>query len=324
MDAIVITQFGGLDALEYRSVNDPAPNDTQVLIQVAARSVNFADIKAREGRYHGAGKPPFVPGLDVTGTVVQIGSKVTGFSVGDRVVAFPINGSYSEFAVSDEILTYRLPETIDFQTAAAFPTVAVTAYEILHKVGRIEQGETVVIHSAAGGVGTTAIQLAKHFGAGQVIGVVSTDEKVNVALKTGADYAINYSKEDFAERVNELTGGKGADLILDPVSGDIFKQEFDCLADFGRIVMFGHAALKPGTFTTTTLHSKCRSVLGYSMGTTRAYRPHVLKDSVYAVMELIESGELNIVVGKTYPLKEAAAAQSWIESRQSFGKVVLL
>lgn len=323
MKAVVVRRFGGPEVLEYVTLPDPVPGANQVLIKVEARSVNFADIKARQGKYHRAGEPPFVPGLDAAGTVIETGKDVTEFSVGDRVIGFPV-GSYGELALLDEVLTYHLPDTIDFHTAAAFPTVAVTAYQILRKVGQLEQGETVVIQSAAGGVGTTAIQLAKHLGAGKIIAVVGNDAKTRVALETGADFAINRNRESFSERVNELTKGKGADLILDSVSGDVFEQGLECLATFGRIVVFGHAAGKSGTFKTPSLHAKCKSVLGYSMGTTRALRPERLKTSVYEVIEFIETGKLKMVVSKEFPLAEAAAAHSWIESRESYGKILLV
>jgi NADPH:quinone reductase len=324
MKAVVVQRFGGPEVLEYVTLPDPVPSANQVLIKVEARSVNFADIKARQGKYHRAGEPPFVPGLDAAGTVVETGKDVTEFSVGDRVIGFPAGGSYGELALLEEVLTYHLPDSIDFHTAAAFPTVAVTAYQILRKVGQLEQGEIVAIQSAAGGVGTTAIQLAKHFGAGKIIAIVGSDEKIRIALEAGADYAINRNRESFSERVNELTEGKGADLILDSVSGDVFEQGLECLATFGRIVVFGHAAGKSGTFKTPSLHAKCKSVLGYSMGTTRALRPERLKNSVYEVIEFIETEKLKMVVSKKYPLSEASAAHSWIESRESYGKILLV
>jgi NADPH:quinone reductase len=324
MKAIVVNRFGDPEVLEYQILPNPKPAANQVLVRVAARSVNFADIKARQGKYHGAGQPPFIPGLDVAGTVIEVGAEVTELRVGDRIIGFPKTGSYGELATVDEVLAYPLPESIDFHTAAAFPTVAVTAFQILQNVGRLERGETVVIHSAAGGVGTTAIQLARHFGAGRIIAVVGSDEKAAVALETGADDVVIHSKEDFSKRVNEITDGEGADLILDSVTGEIFERGLECLATFGRIVMFGHSSGKSGNFKTPSLHAKCKSVLGYSMGTTRALRPDRLKGSVYDVIKLVETGELKMVIGKTYPLAEAADAHRFIESRKSYGKVLLL
>lgn len=324
MKAVIVTKLGGPEGLVYQTVEDPAPSAKQVLIQVAARGINFADIKARQGRYHGAGEPPFIPGLDVAGTVIQVGEAVKEFQVGQRVIAFPSEGSYGELAVADEVLTYPLPDSIDFEVAAAFPVVAVTAFNLLKTVGRLEPAEKVLIHAAAGGIGTTAIQMAKVFGASTVIGTVSSAAKAEIALQAGADHVIVTDQQDFVKEVQELTRGQGVDLILDSVAGPVFERGFDCLAHFGRVVMFGNASGSAGQFDSNGLHSSCRSVLGYSMGTTRKLRPHLLRNSVMESIQLLESGQLKMVIGRRYPLAEAAEAHAFIESRESTGKVLLV
>ena len=190
MKAIIISEFGGPEVLKMQEVDTPVISENQVLIRVIATSVNFADIQTRRGLYHAGGKPPLVPGLDVAGVIENVGANISKFAVGQRVIAFPKNGSYAEFVVADEGLTYVLPDTVDYITAAASPVVAVTAYKLLADVGRLQLGESVLIHAASGGVGTTAIQLAKILGAGLVIGIVGSAGKKSAALEAGADQVI--------------------------------------------------------------------------------------------------------------------------------------
>ncbi|HZG73274.1 MAG TPA: alcohol dehydrogenase catalytic domain-containing protein, partial [Chondromyces sp.] len=165
MKAVLVTRFGSPEGLKYKEVPKPAPAPNQVLIRVAATSVNFADIMSRYGKYHNGAQPPFIPGLDAAGTIESIGSKVKNLRVGQRVIAFPKNGSYAEYIVADEALTFPIPDALSFDTAAACPIVSFTSHKLLADVARLEKGETVLIHAAAGGIGTTAIQLAKLLGA---------------------------------------------------------------------------------------------------------------------------------------------------------------
>ncbi len=322
MKAVIVTAFGGPEYLKYTDVDMPVIKPNQVLIRVEKTSVNFADIKSRYGK-KGAGQLPFIPGLDAAGIIEKVGSEVQNLWVGQRVIAFPAGGSYAEYVVADETLTFPLPDSIDFDTAAACPIVSFTSYKLLADVARLEQGETVLIHAAAGGVGTTAIQLAKRLGAGLVIGTVGNESKAAIAREAGADHVICYEQEDFAQKVNELTNGKGADVILDSVSGWVSEKSLLCLAPYGRLVHFGNAGGETGRFTTQDLHASCRSVLGFSLGTTRKLRPHLLRDTANQVFRYLAEGSLQIKIGRRFPLKEAAKAHEWVESRQSTGKVLL-
>ncbi len=323
MKAVVVTEFGSPDVLKYMAVDAPSVNGNQVLIRVEATSVNFADIKARYGQYHGGTQPPFVPGLDAAGVIEGVGSDVRDLQIGQRVIAFPKAGSYAEYIVADESLTYVLPDNVDFETAAASPVVSFTSYKLLADVARLVAGETVLIHAAAGGIGTTAIQLAKILGAGCVIGTVGNEAKVATSLEVGADYAICYEKLDFAQKVMEITNGRGADVILDSISGWVAEKSLECLAKYGRLVNFGAASGVFGQFKTKDLHSSCRSVLGFSLGTTRNERPHLLRDTADKVLGYLAENRLKMKIGQQFPLEEAATAHSWIESRKSTGKVVL-
>ncbi|CAM4182654.1 Zinc-binding dehydrogenase [Bacillus manliponensis] len=196
MKAIVVTAFGGPEVMVYTDVPMPKIEAHQVLIRVVATSVNFADIKSRYGK-KGNMKLPYIPGIDVTGVVEQVGSAVTHIQVGQRVIAFPSGGSYAEYVTADEHLTFVLPGEIDFVTAAACPIVSFTSYNLLANIARLQRGETVLIHAAAGGVGTTAIQLARLLGASKIIGTVGSEEKKQIALEAGADDVICYKDEDF-------------------------------------------------------------------------------------------------------------------------------
>jgi NADPH2:quinone reductase len=244
--------------------------------------------------------------------------------VGQRVAAFPAGGSYAEQVVADPVLVYVLPEGVDFETAAAFPTVGVTAYNLLTLVGRLAPGETVLVHAAGGGVGTTAVQMARRLGAGKVIGTVGDDAKVGLVRDLGADEVINYRREDFAARVRDLTDGIGADVILDSVAGPTFAGSLTCLAPFGRLVVFGQASGEPGVARSADLYGLNRAVLGYSTGGYRRLRPAALRPAAEAVLHLLAGGEVRFVVGGRYSLAEAADAHRFVESRQSTGKILLV
>ena len=327
MKAIIVKETGSPEVLKLQEVEKPKPSADQVLIRVEAISVNFADIKARQGQYHGvATDAAFTPGLDCAGVIVEIGDQVTRFQPGERVMAFPAAGSYAEFVVAPENLTYPVPDEISSETAAASLTVGITAYNVIRKMARLEQGETILIHAAAGGIGSTAIQLAKFFGASKIIGTVGSDEKINRAKSFGADEVINYRSTDFVEKVNELTGGKGVDVILDTVAGENFERSLKCLATFGRVISFGHAndGSVPGIAKTDQLHSSCRSVIGYSTGAYRKNRPEFLREGAEKITEYLLQKKLGIIISKSFALIDAPEAHAHLESRASIGKVLLI
>lgn len=326
MKAIVVSEVGGPEVLTYQDMEIPEIGPEEVLIRVQVTSINFADIKARIGEYHGVKSSAFIPGLDCAGVIQKVGSNVTNLKEGQRVMAFPSNGSYAEYVKADHRLVYPLPDELAIEDAAASLTVGVTAYNVLKKMARLAEGETVLIHAAAGGIGTTAVQLAKLFGASRIIGTVGSDEKKEFVKQLGVDEAINYRERNFAEEVNKLTDGKGVDVILDTISGENFERSIQCLAHFGRVVIFGHAndGSKPGNIQSDLLHSSCRSVIGYSTGTCRKLRPEFLQEGAKAIIDLLVRGELKMHVSKKFALKEAGEAQAYIESRKSVGKVLLI
>ncbi|NWK70108.1 quinone oxidoreductase [Bacillus paramycoides] len=322
MKAIVVTSFGGPEVMKYTDVGIPTISENQVLIRIVATSVNFADIKSRYGK-KGNKAFPFIPGIDAAGVVERVGSHVKNIYPGQRVIAFPQNGSYAEYVVANENLTLVLPDEVDFQTAAACPIVSFTSYNLLTNVARLQKDEAVLIHAAAGGIGTTAIQLAKLLGAGKVIGTVGSEAKRKIALDAGADYVICNQNEDFVEKVNDLTNGEGVNVILDSISGTVSERSLDCLAYYGRLVHFGNASGEVGNFRTKDLHASCRSILGFSFGTTRKKRPESLKETANQVFRYLRDGSLLIKATKSFPLQDAGKAHEWVESRQSTGKVIL-
>lgn len=322
MKAIIITEFGNPEVMKYVDTDIPRIKPTQVLIEVVKTSVNYADVKARYGK-KGSWKSPFIPGLDAAGVIVETGSEVQNLWVGQRVIAFPSEGSYSEYVVSEEMLTYEIPDNIDFDTAAACPIVSFLSHKMLHDIARIEHGETVLIHSAAGGVGTTAIQMAKLLGASKVIGTVGDEKKASVAIQAGADHVISYDNENFADQVNEFTDGQGVNIVLDSVAGVVTERSLLCLAPYGRLVQFGNSSGAAGIFKTSDLHASCRSVLGFSLGTTRKLRPQSLQDTAKQVLQYISEGKLKFEIAHRFPLKEAVQAHNLIESRKSTGKILL-
>ncbi|KQL51475.1 quinone oxidoreductase [Heyndrickxia shackletonii] len=321
MKAVLVTQFGGTEFLQYEDVEIPTIEMDEVLIRVVKTSVNFADIKSRYGKK--GGKIPFIPGLDAAGYIEKIGSQVTSLKEGQRVIAFPKNGSYAQYVVASEKLVFPIPDELDFQTAAACPVVSFLSHRLLQNVARIQEGESVLVHAAAGGVGTTAIQLAKIMGAGKVIGTVGSKEKMKTAKESGADYVICYEEENFAEQVNEITNGNGVDIILDSVSGSVTENSLNCLAPYGRLVHFGNSSGADGNIKTVDLHSSCRAVLGFSLGTTRKLRPELLKETAQQVFPYLVNKQLEIKIGHEYSLCDAAKAHDLMEKRLNKGKIVL-
>lgn len=322
MKAVMLEQFGPAENMKYVDAEMPPIHAKQVLIRVKTTSVNYADIKARYGR-KGQGKFPLLLGLEAAGIVEKVGAEVKSFVPGQRVIAFPHQGSYAEYVAADENLTFALPDSIDFDTAGACGIVSFLSYKLLADIARLQQGEAVLIHSAAGGVGTTAIQIAKALGASKVIGTVGNEAKIPTALDAGADHVICYETVDFAEKVNELTDGQGVHVILDSIAGDITAKSLQCLAHYGRLVMFGNSSGNAGQVLTSDLHASCRSILGFSLGTTRKERPDTLRSTAAQVFRLIEEKQLNIKISERFPLREAGLAHQLVESRQSTGKVLL-
>jgi NADPH2:quinone reductase len=318
MHAVVVEQYGDPSVLQWKERPEPKPGPDQIAIRLSMTSVNFADTLGRLGRTNA--KLPFIPGLDSAGTVTAVGENVRDFRVGQRVAAFADGGSYAELVLAKSNLAYPLPDDVSDEAAASL-VVLVTAWNALTLAGRFTAGETVLVHAGAGGVGSTAIQLARVFGAGKIIATVSDMTKAAYAKECGADAVFDVAK--FADGTRDMTGGKGADLILDSVAGPVFDMSLDVLAPFGRYVNYGNASGKPGTLQTNLLHATNRSVIGYSSGHYRNNRPLALRPAVDGAFRAVAEKKVKISASKTFPLKDAAEAHRFIESRKSYGKILL-
>lgn len=321
MKAIRINELGGPEVLHLEDIETPTPQQGEVLVKIAAAGVNYADLAQRQGAYLTRTRTPLTPGMEVAGTIEALGPGVTFPAVGTRVVAFG-NGGYAEYTVAPAASIIPIPDNLDFTRAAAFPVQGLTAYQLLRESARISAGESVLVHAAAGGVGTLAVQLAKLMGAGTVVGTASSTNKLDLVHSLGADAAINYTQPDWVEQVKQATAGKGTDIILEMVGGDIAEQSLQCLAPFGRMVVFGAASGEVVQFSGIQLMYKNQSIIGYWL-TSWMSRPDRIAVAAQELMQYLAQGKLKIVVGQTFPLAEAAEAHKAIAERKTTGKVVL-
>ncbi len=234
MKAIRINETGGPEVMHLEEIETPVPGEGEVLIKVAAVGVNYADLAQRQGAYLTRTRTPMTLGVEVAGTVAELGPGVRTPAEGSRVVAY-VNGGYAEYAVAQATTVIPIPPNLDFIQAAAFPVQGLTAYQLLRESAHIQPGESVLVHAAAGGVGTLAVQLAKLMGAGIVAGTASNSSKLDLIRKLGADAAINYTEENWVEQVKNATRGQGTDIILEMVGGEIAEQSLKCLAPFGSV-----------------------------------------------------------------------------------------
>ena len=319
MKAIIQNEYGDAGVLRYTDLEIPKLGDHECLIKVAFTGVNYADIKARNGNKDKA-TFPLTLGLDAAGTV-EMTNPNSPFSIGDRVIAFPKAGSYAEYVVANENLVYKIPASLSFEQAAAMPVVSFLSYMLLHELGQVKKTNTIVIHSAAGGVGSMLVQLAKLFGVQKIIGTVGSLEKVSYVRKLGADLVYTY--ETFTDEVLRETDNQGANLIFDSVAGEVTRKSLDCLAFYGTLVQFGNSSGQAGTFTTNDVHSSCRTIKGFSLGTTRKHDPVRLAPVAEKVIELFSSGHISLPIAQVFNLSDAAEAHRLIESRKYEGKVLL-
>ena len=323
MKGIRVNRLGGPEVLEYTDLPDPIAQAGQVVIDVRGASVNYADIKARSGHYHLGKKPPFIPGIDVAGVIAATGRGVRKLKAGDRVIAFPASGSYAEKALASAELTFKIPAAIGFESAAACPIVAGTSTHMLVYAARLKRGESVLVHAATGGVGSTAIQVAKVLGASRVIASVGSPWKKKHARDFGADVVIDNRSGDYAGEVNRLTDGQGVDVILNPIGGATLAQDFKCLAPFGRLIFFGAMGGEPAAPPLERLHPNNQSMIGFSFGHYRRFRPRLVSKTINRAIRLMAEGQITIHLSNQFPLDKAAEAHTCIETRGALGKVIL-
>ncbi len=322
MRAIRVHELGKLDVLRLDDdVPSPIAGTGQVRIAVHATGCNFADTLVIAGTYQYKPELPFSPGLEVAGEIMDVGSGVTRFKAGDRVMANLSSGGYAEEVVTDEASVEPMPDGMDYVTGASFPVAYSTgAVALLHKRVALQAGEVLLVNGAAGGVGLACVDIGKAMGA-TVVATASTDEKLAVATEYGADHVINTSTESIRDRVKELVGG--ADVVYDPVGGDIFKQSLRCINSDGRLVIIGFAGGEIQQIPSNHLLVKNVSAVGMAMGAYRITDPNVVTEGYLQLRKWYEAGKLKPRVSHTFPLAETADALDILLQRKVIGKVVV-
>jgi NADPH2:quinone reductase len=320
MRAVEFQEYGGPEVLKVVETEVPEPGPGQVSLDVAYTGVNFADLKARAEGYR-VPRLPFVPGLEASGRVRALGAGVTGLSVGQQVTALTEGGAYADVVLAPASTVFPVPSGVGLRTAATLPTVLPTAYALVHSVGRLQPGETVLVQGAAGGVGTVVGQLAKAAGAGAVYGVVSGAAKADYAREQGYDEVF---VGEFTEAVRTATGGRGVDLALDPVGGETLRGSLASLAVFGRLVSFGNASSAPAwTVGQPELYPSGVSVGGFSILTLAKTAPGELRALAERAFAKALDGTVSLPVTAEFGLEEAAEAHRLMGTRTSTGKLLL-
>jgi len=313
MRAVRVKGFGGVDQLELVELPDPQPQPGQVLIRVEACGLNYADVMQREGLYPGGTKPPYIPGLEAAG-VIEEGDALP---VGSRVMAMSAGGCQADRVCVSSAACMRFPDSMSFVEAAAFPVQYLTAYHALTTFGRANAGETVLIHAAAGGVGTAAVQIAKLLGL-QVIATASSEEKRRRVVELGADEAFGY--DEFDQNLNSI---RRPTLILESIGGDVFRRSLAILPSLGRLVAYGAASRQVQPIDTLKLMFRSQCVVGLHLNAIFE-RPGLMTESLTRLLGWIEQGKLKMQVGHVLPLAEIHQAHELIASRRSYGKIVLV
>jgi NADPH:quinone reductase len=323
MRVVRFYEYGGPEVLRLEDAPVPEPGPGEVLVRVAAAGVNYADTRRRLGAYVEPTPLPWVVGSEVAGTVAKLGPGVTGAQEGQRVMALTAGGGYADYAIVFAQALLPIPPQLSFTQAAALPLQGLTAYYLLKLSGRLAPGESVLVHAAAGGVGTLAVQMAKLLGAGKVIATASTPAKLEFACSLGADVQIDYTKEDVAAGVRAATNGQGADIVLDGVGGEVFEQSLRCLAPGGRLVVYGLASGQLVELNPVRLMRRNQSVVGFYLGQLMA-QPEHLRPAMEEIAAWLAAEKLRLMVGHVFGLEDAAKAHRQLEARETTGKIVLL
>lgn len=311
------------DTLKLVDIDTPTPKPHEVLIKVEAAGINYADIMMGRGLYLGGPEHPFIPGFEAAGTIEKLGDSVQGYQEGQRVAATTNGQAYAQYATANATGLIPLPDHVSFEEGAAFPVVFLTAYHCLNTCGKLAAGESVLIHAAAGGVGTAAVQLAKAMEA-TIYATASNADKLQLVKDLGADVCINYKEQDFLEEIRTRTDGKGVDVILESVGGEVLEKSQKALATWGRLVVYGAASAQLGQIDPMDLLFRNKSVIGFHLGHMMSTRPELGPPSMMELFQLWQTDKIKPVIGKSFPLEQAADALTSITERHSVGKVLLL
>lgn len=322
MRAVVVDRWMEPSDLAVREVPDPVVGPGQIGVEIRAAGCNFFDILIVQGKYQVKPPFPFIPGGEIAGVVRTIGAGVTGFSVGDRVLAAAPMGGYAERIAIPASFAHRMPDAMSFEEGAGFPIVYPTSYAGLVYRANLQPGETLLVHAAAGGVGLAAVQIGKALGA-KVIATAGGPDKLHIALEAGADVGIDYNEEDFVEKVREFTKGHGADVIYDSVGGDVFDRSLKCIAWNGRLLVIGFAGGTIPSVAANRILLKNIAVTGLHWGAYAKYEPQRIPETFDALFRLYEEKKIQPIVYRSYPLEQVAEALHALGSRKTHGKVVL-
>ncbi len=323
MKAIELSGLEGFKSLRVADVAKPKPAANQILIEVMAAGINFAELELTWGRYPALKPLPYVLGFEAAGIVVEIGLHVKNVRVGDKVAAIVSSGGYAEYATADAHVAIPIPNGISFAEASTIPVQGVSAYALLKFAARPQAHETVLVQAAAGGVGLYLVQLAKIIGVKRVIALASAKEKLDLVKSLGADVAINYSDENWPDQVRDATDGKGVEVVLEAASGEVGDESFKLIAPFGRIVFFGSRNIHD-TIPSEKIQQliyKNQSLIGFNIPTLR---PEQIVECVPELLNLIAQGRVKLFANTAFPLSEVKKAYEALSSRHTIGKVVLI
>jgi len=321
MRALVCKEYGPPESLVLENVAEPAAGKGQVIVDVHAAGINFPDILIFAGKYQVRFEPPFIPGYEACGVVSELGEGATRYAIGDKVIMSLKGGGFAERLAVDEGQIFLLPEMLSFEQGAGFPITYCTSYHALKQSANLQAGETVLVLGAAGGVGTTAIEIAKAMGA-RVIAAASSDEKLEFAKSVGADETINYSAVPLKDTAKQLTGGKGVDIVYDPVGGDLAEQALRAIAWQGRYLVIGFASGDIPKFPANIALLNEASIVGVFWGQWAAMEPQGHIANIHEMVTLLGEGKLAPRITATYALDDYAKAYRDVAERRITGKAV--
>jgi NADPH2:quinone reductase len=322
MRAIVCRELSGIDGLALEQLPDPGPpGPGQVRLRIAAAGLNYADLLVTAGKYQVKPEPPFIPGFEASGTIEATGPQVTGVKPGDRVMAIPETGAFAEIAIVSADRVHAAPKGLDDAEAAGFPIAYGTSYLALVEQARLQTGETLLVHGAAGGVGLTAVEIGKALGA-RVVATAGGPDKCAIAQAHGADHVIDYKAEDIRERVKALVGG--VDVVYDPVGGAAFEASLRVVNWNARILVIGFAGGPVPQIPANILLVKNIAAMGFYFGSWRQRRPDLVAKAFAALDGMVRAGQVKPLISHRLPLAAFRRGLEMIQSRQSTGKVVLV
>lgn len=322
MKAWRVNEWCEPDQMSFEEIPLPEPGAGEIRIRNRAAALNFYDILLIQGKYQVKPPRPFTPGSEVAGIVDAIGEGVTGFNIGDRVQAMASNGGFAECSLAPAAKSFRIPDAMSFEEAAAMIVIYQTSYLALTGRTTVKPGEWLLVHAAAGGVGLSAMQIGKALGA-RIIATAGSEEKLQFCLSQGAEHAINYKDGGWVDQVKQLTGGRGADIIYDPVGGEVFELSTKCIAPEGRLLVIGFAGGTIPSIAANRILLKNMSVIGAYWGGYLEHHPQYMAETQATLFQMYQAGQIKPIVSQTFDLKDAATALNALATRKTFAKVVL-